>query len=102
MWTADFRDDARFGTEPGDRARGTPRVGIVAGLAVPMRVAGRVIGVLSVGNPTPRVVHRARDRACCRRFADQAAVAISNAQTQEALAQPGRAAADPARDRPRR
>src|SRR5438309_3304232 len=60
-------------------------VGIVAGLAVPLRVGGKVIGVLSVGSPTPREFNEA-EIALLETFADQAAVAINNAQNQEALA----------------
>src|SRR5881628_371125 len=73
MWTSDIRTDARFEPNPEIRERNAA-VGIIAGLAVPLRVAGKVIGVLSVGSPAPRS------------FADQAAIAINNAQTQEALA----------------
>ncbi len=47
-------------------------MGIVAGLAVPLRVAGEVIGVLSVGSPTPRVFAE-REIALLQAFADQAA-----------------------------
>ncbi len=59
-------------------------MGIVAGLAVPLRVAGEVIGVLSVGSPSPRVF-AAREVALLQTFADQAAIALSHAQTQEAM-----------------
>jgi signal transduction histidine kinase/ActR/RegA family two-component response regulator len=84
MWTADFRTDDRFSTSPEIRDRNLA-VGIVAGLAVPLRVAGKVTGVLSVGSPAPRAFAD-RDIALLQAFADQAAIAINNAQTQEALA----------------
>src|SRR5882762_9795003 len=48
-------------------------------------VAGKVTGVLSVGHPTPRDFTE-REVALLQGFADQAAIAINNAQTQEALA----------------
>ena len=84
MWTADFRDDARLDASPAIRERNAA-AGFVAGLAVPMRVAGRVTGVLSVGHPTPRPFTE-REISLLQTFADQAAIAINNAQTQEALA----------------
>ena len=84
MWTADFRDDARLEAGPEIRARNAA-AGFVAGLAVPMRVAGRVTGVLSVGHPIPRTFTE-REISLLQTFADQAAIAINNAQTQEALA----------------
>lgn len=84
MWTPDIRSDARFELNPEIRERNAA-VGIIAGLAVPLRVAGKVIGVLSVGSPTPRAFTTA-EVALLQSFADQAAIAISNAQTQEALA----------------
>ena len=84
IWTADFRTDARFTTSPAIRERNVAS-GTIAGLAVPMRVAGKVTGVLSVGHPTPRDFTE-REVALLQGFADQAAIAINNAQTQEALA----------------
>src|SRR3989449_57062 len=84
MWTADIRTDARFELNPEICDRNV-EVGIVAGLAVPLRVGGKVIGVLSVGSPTPREFTEA-EIALLETFADQAAVAINNAQNQEALA----------------
>jgi len=78
MWTEDIRVDDRYPVSAELRARNTG-FGIVAGLAVPLRVAGRVTGVLSVGHPTPR---RFTDEeiALLQRFADQAAVALDNAR----------------------
>ena len=67
MWTADFRTDERFETSDEMRRR-NEAAGIVAGLAVPLRVGGKVIGVLSVGHPTPGPSPPARSR-CCRRSA---------------------------------
>ena len=84
MWSADVRSDPRFQLNQGLRERNV-EVGIVAGLAVPLRVGGRVIGVLSVGSPTAREFTEA-EIALLETFADQAAVAINNAQNQEALA----------------
>jgi signal transduction histidine kinase/CheY-like chemotaxis protein len=84
VWTEDFRTDPRFERDPAIAARNAA-IGIVAGLAVPLRVAGRVIGVLSVGSPTPRAF-TAREVALLETFADQAAVAITNAQAQDTLA----------------
>ncbi|MGH7399074.1 MAG: GAF domain-containing protein, partial [Candidatus Rokuibacteriota bacterium] len=84
MWTGDIRTDDRFALDPRIRERNVA-VGIVAGLAVPLRVAGKVIGVLSVGSPTPRTF-TASDVALLQTFADQAATALTNAQTQEAVA----------------
>ena len=84
MWSADVRADARFQLNRELRERNV-EVGIVAGLAVPLRVGGKVIGVLSVGSPTPRQFTEA-EIALLETFADQAAVAINNAQNQEALA----------------
>jgi signal transduction histidine kinase len=83
MWTADFRVDDRFALNPEIREKNAA-VGIVAGLAVPLRVAGTVIGVLSVGSPTPRIFTEG-DVALLQVFADQAAVALHNAQTQDAV-----------------
>jgi len=53
MWTEDIRCDARFERNPKISERNAA-LGIVAGLAVPLRVTGRVTGVVSVGSPTPR------------------------------------------------
>ena len=84
MWTADSRTDSRFTTSPELRERNAAS-GIVAGLAVPLRVTGHVIGVLSVGNGEPRQFTDA-EVELLQSFADQAAVAINNAQNQAELA----------------
>ena len=84
MWTADIRTDPRFTPSPELLDRNVA-AGIVAGLAVPLRVAGRVIGVLSVGHPSPRAFTE-REVALLQGFGDQAAIAINNAQTQGELA----------------
>jgi signal transduction histidine kinase/ActR/RegA family two-component response regulator len=84
MWTEDSRTDGRFATSPELRERNAV-AGIVAGLAVPLRVTGHVLGVLSVGNPEPRIFTEA-EIGLLQSFADQAAVAIKNAQNQQALA----------------
>jgi signal transduction histidine kinase len=84
IWTGDIRTDDRFALNPEIRERNAA-VGIVAGLAVPLRVAGAVIGVLSVGGPTPRIFTES-EVALLQAFADQAAIALSSAQAQEAMA----------------
>ena len=84
MWTADFRTDDRFETSDEIRRR-NEAAGIVAGLAVPLRVGGKVIGVLSVGHPMPRTFAPV-EIALLQTFADHAAVALANARTQEELA----------------
>jgi GAF domain-containing protein len=84
MWTGDIRTDDRFAVNPEIRERNTA-VGIVAGLAVPLRVAGAVIRALSVGSPSPRIFTES-EVALLQAFADQAAIALSSAQTQEAVA----------------
>ncbi|HKX03741.1 MAG TPA: GAF domain-containing protein [Methylomirabilota bacterium] len=84
MWTADFRTDDRFETSDEMRRR-NEAAGIVAGLAVPLRVGGKVIGVLSVGHPMPRTFTPA-EIALLQTFADHAAVALANARNQEDLA----------------
>jgi PAS domain S-box-containing protein len=84
MWTHDIRTDPRFELNAEIRERNAG-IGIVAGLAVPLRVAGKVIGVLSVGSPTPRTFTDG-EVALLQTFADQAAIAINNAQIQDALA----------------
>ena len=83
VWTSDIRVDTRFEQSPALRARNVA-VGIVAGLAVPMRAAGVVIGVLSVGSGEPRTFTQ-REIDLLQRFADQAALTISNVRTQETL-----------------
>src|SRR6266481_4090038 len=83
VWTSDIRVDGRFEQSPTLRARNVA-VGIVAGLAVPMHAAGVVIGVLSVGSGTPRTFTQ-REIDLLQRFADQAALTISNVRTQETL-----------------
>ena len=83
MWTSDIRIDDRFEPEAGICARNAT-VGTVAGLAVPLRAAGAVIGVLSVGSPEPRTFTQT-EVDLLQRFADQAAIAIRNARNQETL-----------------
>jgi signal transduction histidine kinase len=83
MWTGDIRTDDRFALNPEIRERNAA-VGIVAGLAVPLRVAGKVIGVLSVGSPTPRAFTEG-EITLLQAFADQAAIALSAARMQDAV-----------------
>src|SRR6185436_19392796 len=52
IWTADFRTETHFASSAEIRDRNVA-AGIVAGLAVPLRAAGRITGVLSVGAPEP-------------------------------------------------
>src|SRR5216684_2311014 len=84
MWTTDIRTDDRFELSQELRDRNAA-AGIVAGLAVPLRVAGTVIGVLSVASPNPRTFAQG-EIDLLQSFADQAAIAISDAQTRETLA----------------
>src|SRR5712692_7165716 len=84
MWTRDIRSDDRFQLSAEIRERNVA-VGTIAGLAVPLRMGGEVIGVLSVGSPTPRTF-TAEDIALLQTFADQAAIAIHNAMARETLA----------------
>jgi signal transduction histidine kinase/ActR/RegA family two-component response regulator len=84
LWTEDIRRDDRFLVSHELRERNVS-AGIVAGLAVPLRAGGKVIGVLSVGSPGPRSFTDA-EIALLQTLADQAAVAINNALTQQALA----------------
>jgi signal transduction histidine kinase len=84
MWTKDIRTDDRFELSQALRDRNAA-AGIVAGLAVPLRVAGTVIGVLSVASPSPRTFAQG-EIGLLQSFADQAAIAISDAQTRETLA----------------
>jgi signal transduction histidine kinase len=84
IWTADIRTDGRFALSPEIRERNAA-AGIVAGLAAPLRVAGEVIGVLSVGSPTPRIFTD-HEVALLQAFADQAAIALGTAQAREAVA----------------
>jgi signal transduction histidine kinase/ActR/RegA family two-component response regulator len=82
VWSADVRTDAAI--SPATR-RENVASGILANLAVPLRVTGRVIGALSVGSSVPRAFSDAEIRLLMS-FADHAAIAIHHAQTQEALA----------------
>ena len=84
MWTSDIRTDERFELSQTLRDRNAA-AGVVAGLAVPMRVGGKVIGVVSVGSADPRSFGPG-EIDLLQRFADQGAIAISDAQTQEMLA----------------
>jgi len=83
IWTSDIRIDDRFEQSPTLRARNVAAA-IVAGLAVPMHAAGVVIGVLSVGSGEPRTFTQP-EIDLLQRFADQAALTISNVRTQETL-----------------
>jgi signal transduction histidine kinase len=82
VWSADVRTDAAI--SPATR-RENVASGILANLAVPLRVTGHVIGALSVGSAEPRTFTES-EIALLQSFADHAAIAIHHAQTQEALA----------------
>jgi len=84
IWTSDIRIDDRFEVDRDLRARNV-NAGIVAGLAVPMRSAGVVIGVLSVGSSRPRTFAES-EIELLQSFADQAAIVIANSRAREALA----------------
>ena len=82
IWSADIRTDTEISPEI---RQANLASGILANLSVPLRVTGRVIGALSVGSVVPRIFTEA-EIGLLQSFADQAAVAINNAQTQETLA----------------
>jgi GAF domain-containing protein len=82
VWSADVRTDPAV--SPAIR-RDNLASGIIANLAVPLRVAGRVIGALSVGSAAPRTFTKA-EIGLLQGFADQAAIALHHAQTQQTLA----------------
>ena len=84
LWTEDIRREERFETSQAIRDRNAA-VGTLAGLAVPLRVAGQVIGVLSVGSATPRTFNET-EVALMVTFADQAAIVINNCLARDALA----------------
>ena len=84
LWTEDIRREERFETSQAIRDRNAA-VGTLAGLAVPLRVAGQVIGVLSVGSATPRTFNET-EVALMVTFADQAAIVINNRLARDALA----------------
>ena len=84
LWTEDIRRDERFETSQEIHDRNAA-VGVVAGLAVPLRAAGQVIGVLSVGSATPRTFSDA-EIALMVTFADQAAIVINNCLARDTLA----------------
>jgi signal transduction histidine kinase len=84
LWTEDIRRETRFETSQEIRDRNA-LVGTVAGLAVPLRAAGEVVGVLSVGSATPRTFSEA-DIALMVTFADQAAIVINNCLARDTLA----------------
>jgi signal transduction histidine kinase/ActR/RegA family two-component response regulator/putative methionine-R-sulfoxide reductase with GAF domain len=83
IWSADVRTDTEISPET---RQDNLASGILANLSVPLRVTGRVIGALSVGSTVPRQFTGA-EIDLLQSFADHAAVAITNAQTQEALTQ---------------
>jgi GAF domain-containing protein len=83
VWSADVRTDAAISIAT---RRENVASGILANLAVPLRVTGRVIGALSVGSSVPRAFSETEIQLLLS-FADHAAIAIHHAQTREALAQ---------------
>ena len=84
LWTEDIRREGRFETSQAIHDRNAA-VGTVAGLAVPLRVAGQVIGVLSAGSATPRTFNETEVTLMVT-FADQAAIVINNCLARDALA----------------
>jgi signal transduction histidine kinase len=82
VWSADVRTDAAI--SPATR-RENVESGILANLAVPLRMRGRVIGALSVGSSVPRAFSET-EIGLLLSFADHAAIAIHHTQTQEAMA----------------
>ena len=74
--TDDYAADPAFGKELLDVARAE---GIVTGLGVPITIEGRVEGVLLVWNRSPRPFTD-HDETLLQRLADEAAIAIKNAQ----------------------
>jgi PAS domain S-box-containing protein len=65
-------------------ARTARRLGLRSGLALPLQARGRMVGVLSVIYSVSGRVHGEEDLLAARRLADQAAVAIDNAQLHRA------------------
>jgi signal transduction histidine kinase/ActR/RegA family two-component response regulator len=82
-WTADLRDDPRFVLTP-EMREWVRTTGIVAGVAVPLRARGSVIGVLSMGHDAP---HPFSDDeiALLQTFADHGAIAIDSARSHAAV-----------------
>ena len=72
----DVQNDARF-AKRFDDSTGFQTKAI---LCVPMKAKGKVIGVLQAINPVGRDTFSANDQALFETFADQAAIAIENAQ----------------------
>ncbi|MBI4591714.1 MAG: GAF domain-containing protein, partial [Candidatus Rokubacteria bacterium] len=77
--TAHYAEDPRISKDYLELAR---EMGVVAGMAVPIRIDGRVDGVLFVDNCSPRPFTD-RDEAFLLRVADHAAIAIKNARLYE-------------------
>ena len=78
VWSPNFLDDPRIIITDDLRQR-IGDTGLLAALAVPLRVKGRIIGVLSVGD-TKRRNFTDAEVTLLQTFADQAAVAIDNAR----------------------
>jgi signal transduction histidine kinase/integral membrane sensor domain MASE1 len=80
-WTDDAFADPRLRVA-NDVRRGMTSVGDAAVLAVPLRVKGQIIGVLSVGDHAGRRF-TATEADALQTFADQAAVVVENARLYE-------------------
>jgi PAS domain S-box-containing protein len=76
--TQNLLADPRVGLTPDVRAR-IERAAYRAGLAVPLRVRGQVIGALGIGDREGRVFGP-EEVQCAQSFADHAAVALENAR----------------------
>jgi PAS domain S-box-containing protein len=75
-WTADVRTDPRI-ARSADYTERLLESGTEATLVVPLRIKGRIIGVLGISDAAGRVFAR-REVALLQAFADQAAVALEN------------------------
>jgi GAF domain-containing protein/CheY-like chemotaxis protein/anti-sigma regulatory factor (Ser/Thr protein kinase) len=84
IWTPDLLNDARFALTDDLRARAAEH-GQRAILAVPLRLQGAIIGVLSIGDGPGREFTDA-EVALVQVFADQAAIAVDNARLYHELA----------------
>jgi PAS domain S-box-containing protein len=74
--TDDYPNDASFGKEYADRARAN---GTITAMVVPIKSADRTIGLIYVANRSPQPLTD-HDEAVLSRLADEAAIALRNAQ----------------------
>ena len=78
LWTTDVRTDPRI-ARSGDYAERLEESSTEAAVAVPLRVQGRIIGVLGISDAAGRVFSPG-EIALLQAFADQAALALENAR----------------------